>query len=358
MTEVTASVHETATPPMSILTSAPEYAPTPDNIMQVGMGFWASKTLLSAIEMGIFTDLAKQPEDRETLQGRFGLHERSASDFLDALVAMGMLQRKGSKYYNSEETETFLDKNKPSYIGGMLEMANHRLYGYWGHLTEALRTGIPQNEIKDGEDLFEAIYAEPAKLKEFLAAMTGVSHGSSLSIAANFPWEDYSSFVDVGTAQGDTALQIVAAHQHLTGIGFDLPVVAPVFEEYAEVNGYASRLSFKGGDFFKDELPKADVVIMGHVLHDWNLEDKKMLIKKAYNAIPDGGALIVYDAIIDDDRSKNLFGMLMSLNMLIETTGGYDYTGADCSGWMRQAGFKQIKVEHLVGPDSMVIGIK
>ena len=108
----------------------------------------------------------------------------------------------------------------------------------------------------------------------------------------------------------------------------------------------------------KDELPQADVVLMGHILHDWDLPTKKMLIQKAFNALPQGGAFVVYEAIIDDDRSKNAFGLMMSLNMLIETPGGFDYTGADCSGWMKEAGFTSTRVEPLVGPDSMVIGIK
>jgi hypothetical protein len=97
---------------------------------------------------------------------------------------------------------------------------------------------------------------------------------------------------------------------------------------------------------------------MGHILHDWNLQEKKILIRKAFDAIPVGGALIVYDSIIDDDRSKNAFGLMMSLNMLIETPGGFDYSGADCTGWMKEAGFRETRVEHLLGPDWMVVGIK
>jgi hypothetical protein len=142
------------------------------------------------------------------------------------------------------------------------------------------------------------------------------------------------------------------------GIGFDLPEVAPIFEEYIEDHGLSSRVVFQPGSFFRDPIPQADVVMMGHILHDWNLDEKQVLVRKAYDALPEGGALVVYDAIIDDDRSKNAFGLLMSLNMLIETNGGYDYTGAECMQWMKDAGFRETRVEHLVGPDSMVVGIK
>ena len=333
--------------------------PTPDHIMQVGLGFWASKTLLSAIEMGLFTELADHPESLESLRERLVLHERSARDFLDALVALGFLERRDGVYANTPATDLFLDRRKPSYIGGILEMANHRLYGFWGSLTEALRTGRLQNEAKSGDvPLFEALYADPARLQGFLAAMTGISHGANVQIAGKFPWGDRSSFVDVGTAQGDLAVQIALAHPHLQGLGFDLPGVAPVFEEYVARHGLGDRLSFHTGDFFTDDLPPADVITMGHILHDWDLDQKRMLIAKAYQALPEGGALIVYESIIDDDRSQNVFGLLMSLNMLIETEGGFDYTAADCMGWMADAGFRETRAEHLIGPDSMVVGTK
>lgn len=333
--------------------------PTPEHILQVGLGFWASKTLLSAIEMEVFTELARHPEDAEALRERLGLHERSARDFFDALVALGFLERRDGVYSNTAATELFLDKRKPSYVGGILEMANHRLYRFWGGLTEGLRTGRLQNEAKTGDlPFFEALYADPARLREFLAAMSGLSHGANLAIAAQFPWAEHASFVDVGTAQGDLAVQIALANPHLTGTGFDLPEVGPVFEEYVARNGLAGRVAFHPGSFFTDDLPPADVITMGHILHDWDLEQKRMLIGKAHDALPEGGALIVYESIIDDDRSQNAFGLLMSLNMLIETEGGFDYTAADCMGWMLEAGFSDTRAEHLVGPDSMVVGIK
>ena len=179
-----------------------------------------------------------------------------------------------------------------------------------------------------------------------------------MAIGAKFPWAQYKTVVDAGPAQGDLLAQVALKNPHLTGTGFDLPEVGPIFEEYMETLGISARVKFKPGSFFTDPLPSADVIMMGHILHDWNLEQKRMLIAKAYDALPAGGALLVYEAIIDDDRSKNAFGLLMSLNMLIETPGGFDYTGADCMGWMKDAGFKETRVEHLIGPDSMVVGIK
>lgn len=332
---------------------------TPDHILQVGLGFWASKVLLSAVEMGVFTELAHRPADVETLTGRLGLHRRSSRDFFDALVALGFLTRENGVYGNTPATDVFLDRKKPSYVGGILEMANHRLFHHWAHLTEGLRTGKPQNEAREGGvPVFEALYADPARLREFLAAMSAISRGAALAIAEKFPWKGYNSFVDVGAAQGNTAGLILLAHPHLAGVGFDLPEVGPIFEEHVEGMGLTPRLRFAAGSFFEVPLPKADVMVMGHILHDWDLDTKKMLIGKAYDAVPEGGALIVYESVIDDDRLKNAFGLMSSLNMLIETAGGFDYTGADCQGWMREAGFRSTRVVHLTGPDSMVVGVK
>ena len=331
---------------------------SPAKIMQLGVGFWGSKALLSAIELGLFTVLARGPRDAETLRLQLGLHPRSARDFFDALVALGMLKRTGTRYANTPETALFLDRNKSTYVGGILEMANARLYRFWGSLTEGLRTGKAQNEAKTGEDFFGTLYADPRRLEGFLKAMTGLSIGTARVIAKKVPWRQYRTFVDVGCAQGGVAVEIASAHKHLTGMGMDLPVVQPIFEAYAKTRGVDSRLRFVPGDFFKEPLPQADVIIMGHILHDWNLDEKMMLLRKAHAALPPKGALIVHEALIDDARKRNAFGLLMSLNMLIETHGGFDFTGADCRKWMKEAGFSRSRVEPLSGPDSMVIGFR
>jgi hypothetical protein len=345
---------------MTSKTDAGASAISPEGIMQLGTGYWASKVLLSAVGLGVFTTLAADgPMDAEQLRDRLGLHPRAALDFFDSLVALGMLEREGDQYSNSPETDAFLDRAKPSYIGGMLEMMDARLYGFWGSLTEGLKTGQPQNEAKTGEaDLFETLYADPERLRGFVKAMTGISVGTAHAIAAGFPWDRHETVIDIGCAEGCLPVHIALAHDHVKGGGFDLPVVQPHFEDFVAANGLADRLAFHPGDFFAGDLPQADVLVMGHILHDWDLDRKRMLLDKAYAALPEGGALIVYEALIDDERRENAFGLLMSLNMLIETNGGFDYTGADCQSWMTVAGFRDTYVQHLVGPDSMVVGFK
>lgn len=357
--EIAYEMWRPATARAAAAVTQPASAPTPERILQLGFGFWGSKTLLSAVELGVFSELARGPLDEKTLASRLGLHPRSYRDFFDALVALGMLERRGDAYANAPEADILLDRSKPSYVGGILEMANTRLYEHWGSLTEGLRTGQPQNEIKHGGNFFDVLYSDPNRLRGFLQAMTGISMGAAQAIAAKFPWPRFKTFVDIGAAQGGTPVQIALAHPHLTGGSYDLPAVGPIFEDYVRSFGLDDRLRFYPGDFFADPtLPTADVLLMGHILHDWNLDEKKRLIAKAYAALPPGGALLVFEALIDDDRRQNAFGLLMSLNMLIETSGGFDYTGADCVAWMREVGFREAWVEHLIGPDSMVVGMK
>jgi hypothetical protein len=251
---------------------------TPDAIMQLGVAFWGSKVLLSAVELKVFALLNQEgPLDAETLRERLGLHPRGARDFFDALVALGMLERTEGRYSNTAATAFYLDPAKPGYVGGLLEMANTRLYPFWGSLTEGLRTGQPQSEAKTGGNFFAAVYSDPARLEQFAQAMSGLSLHAGRAIAAKFPWREHTSFIDVGCAEGAVPVAIAQQHPHLSGGGFDLPPLAPIFDAYVARNGLADRLQFTPGDFLEGPLPHADVLIMGHVLHDWDLPEKRML---------------------------------------------------------------------------------
>lgn len=332
---------------------------TYDRIMQTAMGFWASKTLMSAVELGVFGALAMGPLNTESLRRRLGIHERAARDFFDALVAQGLLQRdQAGLYANSPEAARFLDPAGTGYIGGIIEMFNARLYGFWGTLTEGLRTGEPQNEAKSGGDLFDTLYTDPARLEGFLRGMTGITSPVADALVDAFAWETVNSVFDIGSAQGCVPVRLALAHPHLKAGGFDLPEVEPIFSRFVADQGLGERVRFVPGDFFNDNLPSADVLVMGMILHDWDLPTKRMLLGKTYAALPQGGSLIVCEMLIDDERRTHLPGLLMSLNMLIETRGGFDFTGADCIEWMKEAGFSSTRSVQLAGPYSAVIGKK
>ena len=335
----------------------------PSRIMEVGFGFWGSRVLLTAVELEVFTILGDKAMTGGELGKTIGLHPRGIWDFLDTLVALGFLDRDGNgragKYRNTAETAIFLDKSKPSYIGGILEMASARLFRYWADLGVALKTGKPQNEIKHSQKpMFEELYRDLPRLEQFMGAMRGISMGNFSALAEKVDFSSYKTLCDVGGATGLLSTLVAEKYPHLQCISFDLPPVEPIAKKYIEKAGLTGRVKTASGDFFKNPLPKADVITMGLILHDWNLENKMHLIRAAYHALPENGALIAIENIIDDDRRKNAFGMMMSLNMLIEFGDAFDFTGADFNGWCKEVGFRRFDVKPLAGPCSAVIAYK
>jgi SAM-dependent methyltransferase len=337
---------------------------TPDAILQTGFGFWNSKVLPTAVTFHLFTKLGEHRLTGAQIGKELALRPRGVADFLDALVTMNFLEREGdgadAKYFNTPATALYLDRQSPRYIGGILEMLNARLFKYWHDLPEALRTGQPQNETKHGEKgIFDELYADPTKLEQVLDAMTGLSRLNFEALADKFNFSRYRTLCDVGGATGLLSIEVAKKHPHMKCISFDLPPVEQVARKHiTAAAGLSDRIRIASGDFFRDPLPKADVITMGMILHDWNLEKKMKLIRAAYDALPPGGAFIAVEALIDNARRENAFGLLMSLNMLIEFGDAFDYSAADFEKWCREVGFKRFEVIHLAGPTSAAIAYK
>lgn len=330
----------------------------PDRLVRLGYAFREAKTLLSAVELDVFTVLAAGRLGLDELATRTGVHRRGARDFFDALVSLRLLERDDAgRYGNTPETDLYLDRRKGSYVGGELEFANARQFGPWSLFSEALRSGTPQSGAR-GTANYRAYYSDAAVLDSVAKGMTGGTLRVADAIAERFPWRDYTTLIDIGTAQGCLPVRIALAHPHIVGGGFDLPAMGGLFDAYVRQHGLAERLRFHPGDFFHEPLPTADVLVMGRVLHNWDLATKKMLLKKAHDVLQPNGALIVYERLIDDERRVNASGLLSSLQMLLASTGGFDFTGAECIGWMREAGFRDIRVDSLTADQSMVAGFK
>ncbi|MEO7412399.1 MAG: methyltransferase [Opitutaceae bacterium] len=335
----------------------------PSPILQTAFGFWHSKVLLTAVEMGLFTKLADRRLTGAELGAELKLHPRGIADFFDALVAMKFLGRDGdgppAQYFNTPEGVHFLDETSPRYIGGILVMLNARLFKFWNDLPEGLRTGLPQNEVKHGQKgIFEELYADPVKLEQFMGAMTGISRVNFEVFAEKFDFSKFKTLCDVGGATGLLSIECAKKNPHLKCISFDLPPVEPIARKHIAAAGVNDRVTTATGDFFHDALPKADVITMGMILHDWNLEKKMHLIRLAYDALPPGGAFVAIEALIDDARRENVQGLMMSLNMLIEFGDAFDYTGADFRKWCTEVGFKRFEVIHLGGPSSAAVAYK
>ena len=337
--------------------------PNPSSILQTAFSFWSSKVLLTAVEFGVFTRLADRRLTGAELGAELKFHPRANADFFDSLVAMKFLGREGdgptAKYSNTPEGALFLDEKSPRYIGGILVMLNARLFKFWNDLPEALRTGKPQNEIKHGQKgMFEELYSDLPRLEQFMGAMTGLSRINFEAFADKFDFSKHQSLCDVGGATGLLCIEVATRHSHLKCTSFDLPEVEAIAKKHIAAAGLERRVGTAFGDFFKDPLPKADIITMGMILHDWNLEKKMHLIRSAYDALPPGGAFVAIEALIDDARRENLQGLLMSLNMLIEFGDAFDYSGADFRKWCGEVGFKRFEVIHLAGPSSAAVAYR
>ncbi len=335
----------------------------PSAILQTAFGFWNSKVLLTAVEFRLFTKLGQRRLTGAELGGELQLHPRAIADFFDALVAMQFLGREGDgptgRYFNTPEGALFLDEASPRYVGGILVMLNARLFKFWNDLPEALRTGQAQNETKHGlKGVFEELYADLPKLEQFMGAMTGISRLNFELFAEKFDFTKYQTLCDVGGATGLLAIEAAKRHAHLRCTSFDLPPVEPIAKKHIAAAGLENRVLAAAGDFFQNPLPKADVITMGMILHDWNLEKKMHLIRAAYEALPVGGAFVAIETLIDDARRENVQGLLMSLNMLIEFGDAFDYTGADFQSWGSEVGFTRFEVIPLAGPSSAAVAYK
>jgi hypothetical protein len=340
----------------------------PSQIMQTGMGFWPSKVLLTAVKCELFTLLGDRSLPGRDIKEKLGFHcsDRHVYDWLDSLVSLGFLQRTGllqdAAYSNAAETAFFLDKHKPAYMGGILEMADTRLYGHWSHLEEGLRSGLPQNESRGkpqgNMEFFTQLYKDEHKLAEFVSAMRGIQTGSFVALAEKFDFSRYASFLDVGGADGWLSIQICLRHPQIRCTSFDLPPVKPLAEKLIAQFKLSDRIRVVAGDFNTDPFPDANVIAMGNILHGVDEEGKLFLLRKVYAALPAGGVFIAIENIIDDARSRNTFGLLMSLNMLIENGNAFDYSMADFTRWAKDTGFKRMESIPLAGPGSAAIAYK
>ncbi|MCO4292717.1 acetylserotonin O-methyltransferase [Solitalea sp. MAHUQ-68] len=337
----------------------------PARIMQVGMGFWASKTLLTAVKLNLFTVLARGQQSAKQIKNQLGLQttDRHVFDWLDTLVSLGFLNREGifdsAGYSNTPDTDLFLDKNKPSYIGGILQMCNNRIYDVWSNLENGLKTGKPQNESGKGNmDLFQVLYQDPQKLQEFMDAMSGIQSGNFRALVNKFDFDRYKIMADIGGADAWLSIQVCLKHPNIQCINFDLAPVEPLANKKIAQFNLQDRITHHTGDFMRDELPDAEVYTMGNILHGLDETLKQQLINKIYDKLPDKGVFIAIENIIDNDRRQNTFGLLMSLNMLLENGDGFDYSFADFEKWATKAGFKKVEIMPLTGPCSAAIAYK
>jgi O-methyltransferase domain/Dimerisation domain len=329
----------------------------PADIKRLGNAFCHAQLLLTAGEVGLFADLARHGSSTAAQIGsRLGLGGRGLVDFLHALVLLGLLVHGDGRYNLTEVARRHLVPGGATYMGGFLDRAKRVLYPAWGNLTQALRTGEPQvPSAQDGE--FERMLSQPQQQAQYLRMMDSVNTLLAPALAEAVEWSRLRELVDVGGARGNLAAHLVRSHPHLSATVFDLPVMAGPFAEHMAALRPPSPVRFVGGNFFIDPLPGGDVLIVGHVLHNWSPEERRLLVKKAFAAVHPGGALLVYDAMLDDEPT-DLARLVVSLNMLLVTKGGSEYPASECRTWLTDAGFVDVRQQPLGITDTLVVGQK
>ena len=336
-------------------------APVPyADVLEIGRlnsAFAQSRILSSAVDVGLFELLDQAPADAEAVATRLGLDPRLVPDFLRALTALGLVERVEDAYRNSPRAAACLVPGRPYYLGASVRATAARHYAAWARLTDALRGTAPADEGR-GPDAFARLYEQPDLARRFLAHMDSAHALVGPQLAEVVDWSKYASFVDVGGARGHIASVLVQSHPHLTGAVFELPAVEPFFHEYAAETGTADKLEFHGGDFFTDPLPQADVLIYGHVLHDWTAPRRAFLLELAFNTLRPGGALVVYDQMLDDEEPA-LGAALGSLQVAL-ATGGSEYLVAEGRAQVEEAGFmiEDGRRIRTTGNDYVLVAVK
>ncbi|MDJ0345996.1 methyltransferase [Streptomyces sp. H10-C2] len=325
-------------------------AGTAAGLLRLGNQFCDAKALLTAVRLDLFGALQHGPASTEELRQRLGLHGRGLSDFLGLLAALGLLCRDADgRFRNAEGADRCLVPGRPGCVAGFLTGADVNLYPVYGRLTDAVRTGKPQ---ADGD--FTGMLDDPEALGGFVRMMDGLTQGLGGELSAVLEGIEYHSVLDAGGCRGHLLGQLLADHDGLTGQVFDLPQMEPFFHAYMAELGLSGRTSFHPGDFFRDPLPQADVIVLGHILHDWDAAQRQELLDKAYRAVSPGGTVLVYDRMLGR-RADDTENLVASLNMLLVTEGGGEYSAEDVTEQARRAGFSSVTDRPLADFDTLVI---
>ncbi|MER5256813.1 methyltransferase [Streptomyces sp. NPDC002855] len=354
-----------------------------NELLGMAKGFASSQLILTAVRLEVFTELGSGPLSGAELRRRLELHPRGAQAFLDALVSHGLLERTGDMYANTPVAARHLDaQHTETYLGGYLGL-NGGLYWLWPQLETSLRTGRPCTGFTAGGDGewgaeeggSEQGGGQPDAAQQdggadgqegplewsavYVDAMAVFARAAAPVISRSLDWSRYESFVDVGGSNGTLAFELLRLQPHLRGTCVDLPALKEQFDTMAVRAGAGDKVAFQGGDFFEEPLPETDVVIMGRILHNWSEDERLRLLRRAFDALRPGGTLLVFDQLTDESRQHSRESSLASLDQLLFSESGSEYTFGELSGWLGACGFRAPSVQLMDGgPEMLALAVK
>ncbi len=324
---------------------------SPGPLMELSTGFWASKTLAAAHELGLFAMLAEAGGTTpDELAVRAGIEGRPAAMLLTACASLGLLEKTGDRYRNTALADTYLVPGQPYYFGGWLQMLDRRLYPGWANLTKAIRTNRPTTWNPDEqESLFEG--EDPELLAVFWDAMHSLSIFTARALGAAVDLTGRRRLLDVGGGSGAYDIELCKLCPELNATVYDLPFVVEIAAKKVADAGLSDRIGTAGGDFFRDAtLPEGhDCILLSMILHDWNEDHDRDILARCFDALPSGGLIVISELLVNDEKTGPAPAALMSLNMLIETEG-CNYTAREYATWLEDVGFQGVRTTYFDAP--------
>jgi 3-hydroxy-5-methyl-1-naphthoate 3-O-methyltransferase len=320
------------------------------------------KTLASAHELEIFKRLSDTGgATANDLARALGIGERPAEMLLTGCSALGLLQKKNGRYRNSPLAEEYLVPGKPYYFGGILEMWDKRLFLAWHKLTEALGTNRPTAWDPDRQQsLFDG--ADPLMISHFWEGMHSMTISTAKALGKAVDLRRFRNLLDVGGGSGAMDIELCKQYRRLRAAVYDLPNVVEIASAKVSQAGMADRIRTVAGNFFADaSYPDGhDLILLSMIMHDWSEAQNRQILRKCYEALPNGGAVVICELLVNDEKTGPMGGALMSLTMLIDTRDGRNYTAREYASWLKEIGFRKIRTVRFKAPgaDGAVIGEK
>jgi acetylserotonin O-methyltransferase len=331
----------------------------PSVVLDLMEAFRRSKTMFAAVSIGVFDELADGPQTLSTLTASLAANEDALGRLLDACVCLQLLERQGDAYANTPAAAAFLCQQSPQRLTGYINFSNTVMWQLWSHLEDAVREGTHRWQQTYGWDgpIFASFFKTEESLHEFLMGMNGYGLISSPHVVGAFNLSGYHRLVDLGGATGHLAIEACRRYSHLQATVFDLPDAMPLARTTIDGSGVADRIELVPGDFFQDELPEGDLYALGRILHDWNEEKIICLLEKIYARLPEGGALLIAEKLITEERDGPRWALMQSLNMLT-CTEGKERTLTEYENLLKLVGFSQVSGCRTSSPLDATLAIK
>jgi acetylserotonin N-methyltransferase len=333
--------------------------PDPAPVIDLIEAFRRSKAMFAAVSLGVFERLAEERSDAVTLAAQIRANPDAVERLLDACAGLGFLEKKNTTYSCTPVALTYLCRSSPRTMTGYILYSNRLLYPLWGNLEDAVREGTPRwmQTFQMEGPIFAHFFKTEESKQEFLAGMHGFGLISSPQVVAAFDLSGFRRLVDLGGATGHLVIAACERYPTMRAAVFDLAPVIEVARPYVSGSQVGERVELLAGDFFCDPLPEADLFSLGRILHDWSEAKIRGLLGRIYDRLPRGGALLIAERLLEEEKTGPTFALMQSLNMLV-CTEGKERTFSEYAALLREAGFRAVEARRTGAPLDAILAVR